>query len=288
MSAGKKSKKKNPDPTGIAEIDRLATLSPCAIQDYVSGVSAYVRQQSTLAAGPKKAAQIRLSNALARSLSDELSTRVPQLKGKLVTEERKVAGGLRTVNADVSESHPLDGLRLAVELKPINLAVGRALWNRFGDVRTFAVNIHLKFPFAVVGGVLVIPTYEETGTKAAKQAEQEEEVAAEQGGETDTAAPLELSETAEPEPEAPAPPETPTTGRKSTVHLIERAIARLIRAGGRHSEAEAHHLLEGIAVVVYNPDTGEIESELPKPGSGLRWSEFVDALVSSYSARFED
>jgi hypothetical protein len=142
----------------VPEIDQLADLAPCSIQDYVRGVSAYVRLQSTLADGPKKASQIRLSNALARALAGELEARLPKLAGKLVTEEQRVAGGLRTANADVSESHRLDGLRLAVELKPINLAVGRAIWNRFGDIRTFAVNIHLKFPFAVVGGVLVIPT----------------------------------------------------------------------------------------------------------------------------------
>jgi hypothetical protein len=54
---------------------------------------------------------------------------------------------------------------LAVELKPTYRAVGRAVWNRFGDVRAFAVNIHLKFPFAVVGGVQVLPTwdYDENG-----------------------------------------------------------------------------------------------------------------------------
>jgi hypothetical protein len=39
--------------------------------------------------------------------------------------------------------------------------VGRAIWNRFGDLRTFAVNLHLKFPFAVVGGLMTIPTWEE-------------------------------------------------------------------------------------------------------------------------------
>src|SRR5579871_3446755 len=184
-------KRRDPPPTGIVAIDRLADLRPCTIQDYISGVSAYVRHQSDLAAGPKKASQIRLSNALARSLADELGARLPALVGKLITEEQKIAGGLRAANADVSESHPLDGLRLAVELKPINLAVGRAIWNRFGDIRTFAVNIHLKFPFAVVGGVLVIPTYEETGTKAAKKAEAVEEVVAE------GAEPEELAEEAE-------------------------------------------------------------------------------------------
>jgi hypothetical protein len=51
-------------------------------------------------------------------------------------------------------------VRLAIEIKPVYLAVGRAIWNRFGDVRAFAVNIHLKFPFAVVGGIMPVPTFE--------------------------------------------------------------------------------------------------------------------------------
>jgi hypothetical protein len=270
-------RKKDVAPTGINEIDRLAGLKPCTIHDYIAGVSAYVRQQSSLPQGPKKASQIRLSNALARALADEIEVQLPHLAGRLVTEEQRVAGGLRTANADVSESHRLDGLRLAVELKPINLAIGRAIWNRFGDIRTFAVNIHLKFPFAVVGGVLVIPIYEETGTRAAKEAEAEE-VAAAEGSDlaADNVDDVRKADT--------APPVT----RKSTIHLIERAVERLNRAGGRKSEAEAPHLLEGIAVVVYDPDTAQIEQDIPRPGLGLRWDEFVLALVTSYRARFED
>jgi hypothetical protein len=263
------------DPIGVPEIDALATVSVCTIENYIKAASAYVRASGTLASGPKKAAQIRLSNALARSLADELVGQLPALEGKLVTQEQKVAGGLRTTNADVSESHPLDGLRLAVELKPINLAVGRAIWNRFGDIRTFAVNIHLKFPFAVVGGVLVIPTYEETGTRAAIKAEAEEEAEAERPGQD-----VEVNEG--------QAPESPSPGRKSTLHLIAKAVDRLIRAGGRVSEAEAAHLLEGIAVVVYDPDTGAINQDLPKAGSGLRWDEFVSDLVTARKARFED
>src|SRR5262249_23697558 len=136
------------------------------------------------------------------------------------------------------------------------------------------------FPFAVVGGVLVIPTYEEIGTKAAKQAEEVEEVVAE------GAVPDAIGEAKE----GATSPELATSAspRKSTLHLIERAIERLIRAGGRQSEAESDHLLEGIAVVVYDPDTGEIQPDLPKRGSGLRWDEFVAALATSYRARFED
>ena len=167
---------------------------------------------------------------------------------------------------------------MAVELKPINLAVGRAIWNRFGDIRTFAVNIHLKFPFAVVGGVLVIPTYEDTGTKAAIEAEEKEIAETEDTDHSDS----ETSKSGTPEIVS-----TPVS-RKSTIHLIERAIERLIRAGGRKSEAEAAHLLEGIAVLVYDPDTATILSDLPKAGSGLRWKEFTHDLMTTYRARFED
>jgi hypothetical protein len=161
----------------------------------------------------------------------------------LRTGEIPVAGALRTANVDLCEFHELDGLRLAVELNQVNLAVGRALWNRFGDIRTVAVNLHLKFPFAVIGGVLAIPTYEEGRI-------------------------------------------TSGTGMKSTTHLILRAIDRLSRAGGRRTEADAAHLLEGVAIVVYDPDTATLEPNIPAVGSGLRWDEFIEAMVSAYQARF--
>jgi hypothetical protein len=119
-----------------------------------------------------KVAQIRLSNALARALLHDLRTRIDKLnedrpkKEKLdafktaFAGERKVGGGLRSVNADLSEMTAENGLTLAIEIKPVHLALGRAIWNRFGDIRSFAVNIHLKFPFAVVGAVTTYPTKE--------------------------------------------------------------------------------------------------------------------------------
>jgi len=208
---------------------------------------------------------------LGRTLADELKIRLPQVHD-LAVGECKVSGGLRTVNADVAEIHPIDGLRLAIELKPVNLAVGRAIWNRFGDIRTFAVNLHLKFPFCVVGGVLVIPTYEEVGTKQAKEAEVAE-------ADIDTTVV---------EPEIAVPDRVGGVRRKDTRHIINRAVARLVRAGGRKTEGDAPHLLEGISVIVYDPETGVLDRAIPPVGSGLRWDEFVAALVESYEARFED
>jgi hypothetical protein len=274
---GRKSEKPI-SPTGIASIDALVDKPTVSIDDYVVAVSEYVRRSRELSPGPKKAGQIRLSNGLARALAGELKARLPAM-GQVDVGEHKVSGALRTVNADVSEPHRLDGLRLAVELKPVNLAVGRAIWNRFGDIRTFAVNLHLKFPFCVVGGVLVIPIWEEVGSKEAQAAEVVEEAVADLGDEAieividNQATALEVK----PEP----------IRRKDTRQLIERAVTRLVRAGGRKTEADGAHLLEGIAVVVYDPDNGEVDRDLPPAGSGLRWNEFVDSIVSAYEARFE-
>ena len=160
-----------------------------------------------------------------------------------VAGERTVGGGLRAVKADVSEITETDGLKLAVEIKPVHLAVGRAIWNRFGDIRTFAVNVHLKFPFAVVGGVLTLPTTERS--KSGSDVEW-----------------------------------------KPTTHLIRRAVGRFIRAGGRRTEGDANHLIEGIAVVVFDRQVGLLEPDLPPVGSGLRWPEFINAIHDTYEARF--
>lgn len=225
-------------PTSLPLVDTLELLSSPTVDDYVKAASEYVREHTRLNPSQKKTAQLRLSRALGRALLGELKQKVPRLQG--VVGEHEVSGALRTAKADVSESNALDGLRLAVEIKPINIAVGRAIWNRFGDIRTFAVNLHLKFPFAVVGGVLAIPTYEAT-----------------------------------------------PTGRRSTTHLITRVVERLVRAGGRRSEGDAPHLLEGICVLAYDPDSSTRDPNLPPVGSGLRWEEFVSELVSAYEARFE-
>jgi hypothetical protein len=280
-----KTSKKSLEPTGIHDIDILQDASACTLDQYIAAVSAYVRENSRLAAGPKKSAQIRLSNALALAFVRDFRAHIP--KGKKSTTnigEHKISGGLRTGNVDVSETHELDGVRVAIEIKPVNLAVGRAIWNRFGDLRTFAVNIHLKFPFSVLGGILVIPTWEEVGSKAAKKAETTEEAI--ESEDIEEAVGALVADDGTEEEGGLSGPVAPL--RKSTEHLIERAIMRLIRAGGRKTEGDAAHLLEGIAVVVYNPDDGVLHPTMPPVGSGLRWDEFIIALATAYRGRFEE
>jgi hypothetical protein len=168
---------------GVPELDRVIGLQEPDLDDYLSASSAYVLQGRNLPtkgnseSDSAKAAQGVLSKILGGVISRQLAERHRRLivnelgaeafiqaQGRSphviqsVAAETKVAGGLRTAQSDVTEAHKLDGVRLAIELKPSYRAVGRAIWNRYGDVRAFAVNIHLKFPFAVVGGVQVLPT----------------------------------------------------------------------------------------------------------------------------------
>ena len=230
------------DPTGLPLVDGLAALARPTIADYCAASAEYIRGASASGSEKSKAAQIRLSNALAAITVADLRSLGLELE-HAVAGEREVGGGLRNVKADVSEVSETDGLKLAVEIKPVHLAVGRAIWNRFGDVRTFAVNIHLKFPFAVVGGILTLPT-----TERLKSGNDDE--------------------------------------WKSTTHLVSRAVGRFMRAGGRTTEGDAAHLLEGIAVVAFDRETGAIEPDLPPVGSGLRWTEFVEKIAETYAARF--
>jgi hypothetical protein len=231
-------------PTGLPLVDALLTLTPPTIDDYCRASAEYIRQATAIGSAKGKAAQIRLSNALALITIADLERQGLDLS-LAFAGERDVGGGLRTVKADVSEMSVTDGLRLAVEIKPVHLAVGRAIWNRFGDVRTFAVNIHLKFPFAVVGGVLTLPTMERLASGDDEH-------------------------------------------WKSTAHLVSRAVGRFVRAGGRRTEGDAPHLLEGIAVVAFDRETGAIEADLPPAGSGLRWTEFISMMADAYQSRFGD
>lgn len=232
------------DPTGLALVDGLAGIASPTIDDYCRAAAEYISRASVVGTAKSKAAQIRLSNGLAAITVADLERHGLDL-GAAFAGERDVGGGLRTVKADVSEMSMTDGLRLAVEIKPVHLAVGRAIWNRFGDVRTFAVNIHLKFPFAVVGGILTLPTSERLRS----------------GDDTEW---------------------------KSTAHLVSRAVGRFVRAGGRRTDGDAPHLLEGIAVVAFDHETGVIDPDLPPAGSGLRWPEFITTMADVYQSRFGD
>ena len=107
---------------GLSKLDSLNAKTEVTAQDYVDAVSEYIMSADSLSDGVKKAAQIRLSNVLGRALAISLADFTPPVKGVHVGE-KDVSGALRIVQADVSQVHELDGLRLAIEIKPVNLAV---------------------------------------------------------------------------------------------------------------------------------------------------------------------
>jgi hypothetical protein len=136
-----------------------------------------------------------------------------------------------------------------------------------------AVSLDLKFPFCVVGGVLVIPTIEFAKGKLIPTATEDE---------------AESEDDQEPVEERAATSLTAPPRQKSTISLIQRTIERLKRAGRRRTEADAAHHLESICVIVFDPNRSTIDSDLPPVGSGLRWSEFLDEITLAYKLRFED
>jgi hypothetical protein len=237
------SPKKVPSSSGLALCDALAGMPRPTLADYCLAAAEYIQAASVATASQQKVAQVQLSNALGVVMLSDLRDRLGIAMPDAHAGERTVGGALRSVQADVSEMSPTNGLTLAVEIKPVHLAVGRAIWNRFGDIRTFAVNVHLKFPFAVVGGIMTLPTEERV-----------------RSGDDDH--------------------------WKPTTNLIARAVDRFSRAGSRKTEAEAAHLMEGIAVIAFDHRTGAIDVGMPPPGNGLRWEEFIEAMASAYNSRF--
>ncbi len=72
--------------------------------------------------------------------------------------EREFQGGLGPKRVDVSYSDYRHGLILAVSIKTICFQpFGKNLKNRFADLCTEAVSLHLRFPYAVMGGLFAFP-----------------------------------------------------------------------------------------------------------------------------------
>ncbi|MBX3295272.1 MAG: hypothetical protein KF762_06140 [Acidobacteria bacterium] len=72
--------------------------------------------------------------------------------------EKTFQGGLGPKRVDVSFSDDQNGLLLAISIKSINFPkFGKNLKNRFGDLLTEAITLHLRFPFSVVCMLFAFP-----------------------------------------------------------------------------------------------------------------------------------
>lgn len=99
-------------------------------------------------------------------------------KGEVqIKKEKEFQGGLGPKRVDVSFSDDRHGLMLAVTIKCLNFPsypkmpqsdppqfdylkkpnFSKNIKNRFGDLTTEAITLHLRFPFAVVGCLYVMP-----------------------------------------------------------------------------------------------------------------------------------
>lgn len=72
--------------------------------------------------------------------------------------EKAFQGGLGPKKVDVSYSDEQHGLLFAISIKSINSPpFGKNLKNRFGDLLTEAITLHLRFPYSVVCMLFAFP-----------------------------------------------------------------------------------------------------------------------------------
>ena len=108
----------------------------------------------------KKAYSERLSHLLADEVAAGLRSVgfqnvKPDEHGK---KEKAFQGGLGLKKVDVSYSDERHGLQLAVSIKSICYPpFGKNLKNRFGDLCTEAITLHMRFPYSVVCAMFAFP-----------------------------------------------------------------------------------------------------------------------------------
>src|SRR3989442_692844 len=70
----------------------------------------------------------------------------------------RIVGGVRPQNFDVG--YRPDGVRFALDSKTLNdlKSVGKNYQNMINDLATEAVTVHMRFPYAVVAFMVVVPT----------------------------------------------------------------------------------------------------------------------------------
>lgn len=101
-----------------------------------------------------------LSKFLAEEIADGLrSSGFPTVKpDRDGVGEKAFYGGLGSKKVDVSYSDERHGLMLAVSVKTICAPpFGKNLKNRFGDMCTEAITLHMRFPYSVVCGLFAFP-----------------------------------------------------------------------------------------------------------------------------------
>jgi hypothetical protein len=114
--------------------------------------------------GAKQSDKKRYSEVLSSHLAREMAQGLRGFGFKGVKPmkdgpgERAFQGGLGPKKVDVSFSDEQHGLMLAVSIKSICFSpYGKNLKNRFGDLLTEAITLHLRFPYSTVCMLFAMP-----------------------------------------------------------------------------------------------------------------------------------
>jgi hypothetical protein len=118
---------------------------------------------------PDQAAPQSVKKRYSEQLSRNLATQVaeglrkvgfPKVKPERGgPQEKEFQGGLGPKKVDVSYSDEQHGLIFAVSIKTITAPpFGKNLKNRFGDLCTEAITLHMRFPYSIVCSLFAFPT----------------------------------------------------------------------------------------------------------------------------------
>ena len=145
----------------------------------------------------------------------------------------RIIGGVRPQNFDVG--YRPDGVRFAFDSKTLNDTDSlRKNWqNMINDLATEATTVHSRFPHAVVGFMVIIPT--------------------------------------------------PCLIEPQKSAMIE-TLERLAR---RSSVEDPDYMAEAISLVIWNPDDGRIEEDVPPLTSPLRLEKFTSQIEATYVSRYK-
>lgn len=123
-----------------------------------------------------RAAKKRYSELLSKYLAEELAEGLRSV-GFANTKpdrdgvgEKAFQGGLGPKRVDVSYSDEQHGLLAAVSIKTICFPeFGKNLKNRFADMCTEAITLHMRFPYSLVAGLFAFPVGADRNTTALRK-----------------------------------------------------------------------------------------------------------------------
>jgi len=145
----------------------------------------------------------------------------------------RIVGGIRPQDFDVA--YRPDGVRIAYDSKTLNTidSVGKNWRNMINDLATEASSVHTRFPYCLVGFIVVIPR--------------------------------------------------PALTQKYETDMI-RTLERL---GTREKVLDEPHLAEAISLVVWDPNTGNVDPNVPDPTSNIRLEQFSERFYIKYLERYK-